>query len=83
LEQLLDLVPNLIDYVKSQVFLEPATKPTTMKMPKGQGSNMTLQDKNNVIVGAVDVDRGLLVIAVQVGKETLENVLLDRGSRMN
>jgi hypothetical protein len=36
-----------------------------------------------VIVGVVDVDKGLLVIAVQVGKETLENVLLDGGSGMN
>jgi hypothetical protein len=35
-----------------------------MKMPKGQGSNVTLQDKNSVIARAVDVDRGLLVIAV-------------------
>jgi hypothetical protein len=64
LGQLLDLVPNLTNYVKSQVFPVPTTKPTTMKMPKGQGSNVTLQDKNSVIARAVDVDRGLLVIAV-------------------
>jgi hypothetical protein len=36
-----------------------------------------------VIAGTVDVDKGLPVIAVQVGKETLENVLLDGGSGMN
>ena len=34
LEQHLDIAPNLIDYVKSQVFLEPTTRPTTMKMLK-------------------------------------------------
>jgi hypothetical protein len=54
-----------------------------MKMSKGQGSNATLQDKNSVIAGAMDVNRGLPVIAIQVGKETLENVLLDRGSGVN
>jgi hypothetical protein len=30
-------------------------------------------------IGAVDADRGFLIIAVQVGKETLKNVLLDEG----
>ena len=44
---------------------------------------MTLQDKNNMIAGAVDVDRGLPIITIQVGKETLENVLLDEGSGAN
>jgi hypothetical protein len=83
LGELLNLTPNLTDYVKSQVFPEPTTKPTTMKMSKGQGSNVTLRDKNSVIAGTMDVDRGLPVIAVQVGKETLENVLLDGGSGVN
>jgi hypothetical protein len=64
LGQLLDLAPNLTDYVKFQVFLEPTIKPITIKMSKGQGSNATLQDKNNVIARAVDVDRGLPVIAI-------------------
>jgi hypothetical protein len=36
-----------------------------------------------MIAGAMDVDRGLLVIVVHVDKETLENVLLDGRSRVN
>jgi hypothetical protein len=36
-----------------------------------------------VIAGIVDVDRGLPIITIQVGKETLENVLLDGGSGVN
>jgi hypothetical protein len=72
--------------VKSQVFLDSTHKSTTMnKMSNGQGRNVygTPQDKNNVIAGAVDVDIGPPVIAIQVGKETLENVLLDKGSKVN
>jgi hypothetical protein len=42
LGQLLDLAPNLTDYVKSQVFPELTTKSTTMKMSKGQGRNVIL-----------------------------------------
>jgi hypothetical protein len=65
-EQLLDLAPNHIEYVNFQVFLEPTHKPTTMKMSNGQGRNVcrTPKHKKSVIVGAMDVDRGLLVIAV-------------------
>jgi hypothetical protein len=48
-----------------------------MKMSKGERSNVILQDKYSMIAGVVDVDRGIPVIAVQVGKETLENVLLN------
>jgi hypothetical protein len=70
LGQLLDLAPNLTDYVKSQVFSEPITKSITMKMSKGQRRNAILHDKNSMITGAVVVDRGLRVIGVQVCKET-------------
>jgi hypothetical protein len=40
--QFLNLVPNITDYVKSQVFPEPITRSTTMKMFKGQRRNVTL-----------------------------------------
>jgi hypothetical protein len=63
--------------------LGPTTRPTTMKMSKEQGRHVTLQDMNIVIARAVDVDKGLPVIAVQVGEETLKNVLLDGGSGVN
>jgi hypothetical protein len=53
-----------------------------MKMSKGQGRNITLHDKNSVIAGAKDVEKGLPVIAVQVGKNTFENLLLDGRFRM-
>jgi hypothetical protein len=42
-----------------------------------------LYDKNSMSAGAVDVDKCLPIIVVQVDKETLENVLLDGGSRVN
>ena len=44
---------------------------------------MTPHDKNSMSAGAMDVDKCFPIIAVQVDKETLENVLLDRRSRMN
>jgi c-di-GMP-binding flagellar brake protein YcgR len=52
-------------------------------MSKGEGRNVTLHDKNSVIARVVDIDRSLPVIAIQVGKETLENVILDKGSGVN
>jgi hypothetical protein len=56
-----------------------------MKMFNGKKRNVygTPQDKNSVIAGIVDMDKGLPVIAIHMGKETIENVLLDGGSRMN
>jgi hypothetical protein len=35
-----------------------------MKMSKGQGRNVTLQDKNSVIARAVDIDKGFPIIVV-------------------
>ena len=85
LGQLLKMAPNITEFVKAHLFpglgpdkdsgpgQTPAVKPTTSKT-----------SKTNLISSlAIDVDRELPVLTVQVGNGTLDNVLLDGGSGVN
>ena len=85
LGQLLKMAPNLTEFVKAHVFPDMVADQPTQPEPTPSKKPTTSQPGKTDLIGslAIDVDRELPVLTVQVGNGTLENVLLDGGSGVN
>lgn len=85
LGQLLKVASNITNYVKAHLFSEIGPEKNSGPEPTPAVKPKTSEVRKPDLISslAIDVDRELPVLTVQIGSGTLDNVLLDGGSGVN